>query len=365
MFQMSLVKHSILILSAPIGSGHQLAARALEEAFLKYPECKITQASAFDFFPKIIGTIFLKSYLLILKFFPESYAFVYKWGNNPSGSLWLRNIINRILAQLAAGFLKKVRPDIVIATHATPAGIIDLYKKEHPKIFLASVVTDFTVHKWWLCDRTNAYFLAAADIKPNVEIKKWQKVFYYGIPVRKEFREEYNRDYVRMKFGWKKNERVCLLMGGGDGILPMEDLITAVVNNYDATIKFVAITGRNVGLARQLRHLPFDVKVFGFIDSVAELMNSADYLVTKAGGLTAAEALTTRVKYIIYNPLPGQEEANASYLESIGAVKIGRTPFEVARAVREYDRADNIFLGAMGKPLAADYIAEAILREND
>lgn len=358
-------KHKILILSAPIGSGHKLAAKALDEAFSKYDECEVVQASVFDFFPKIIGNVFLKSYLFMLKFSPSAYAVAYKWGNSPSGSLWLRNMINCLLAKLANSFLKKADPDVVIATHATPAGVIDIYKKTHPDIFLASVITDFTVHKWWLCDRTDAYFLAAEDIEPPLEMKKGQKAFYYGIPVRKEFRQEYSKDYLRMKFGWGKNERVCLLMGGGDGILPMEDLITAVVNNYDATMKFVAVTGKNVSLARQLRKLPFAVKVFGFIDPVADLMNSADYLITKAGGLTAAEALTTRVKYIIYNPLPGQEAANAKYLEHMGAAKIGYTPFEVARAVREYDRADNIFLGAMGKPLAADYIVEAILREID
>ncbi len=362
---MSQGKHKILILSAPIGSGHKLAAKALEDSFSKYKECEIIQASIFDFFPKVIGNVFLKSYLFILKFSPEAYACAYKWGNNPSGSLWLRNMLNGLLANLADNFLKGVRPDVVIATHATPAGIIDIYKKTHPNIFLASVITDFTVHKWWLCDRTNAYFLAAEDIKPAIKIKNKQKVFYYGIPVRKEFSLEYRRDYLRMKFGWGKNERICLLMGGGDGILPMEDLITAVVNNYDVTMKFVAITGKNVRLARQLKRLPFDVKVFGFIEPVAELMNCADYLITKAGGLTAAEALTTRVKYIIFNPLPGQETANAKYLEQMGAAKIGYTPFEIAKAVREYDRADNIFLGAMGRPLAADYIVEAILREID
>lgn len=362
---MTLGKYKILIMSAPIGSGHEKAAQALKEAFEQHPECEVVVGSAFDFFPKFIGKAFVDFYLFVLKVFPEAYELIYKWGNNPTGSLWLRGIINRILAKLATNFLKDVRPDIVVATHATPAGIINIYKEDHPKIILASVITDFTVHKWWLCDRTNFYFLAAEDIKPKIELKPWQKAFYYGIPVRKEFREDFKREYLRMKFGWKRDNRVCLLMGGGEGLLPMDDLITAIVNNYDASMKFVAVTGKNLSLARRLRKLPYDVKVFGFIESVPELMNCADYLITKAGGLTAAEALTCKIKYIIYNPLPGQEEANAKYLEGIGAAKVSINPFEVANAIRDYDRDDNIFLGAMGKPLAADYIVEAILREID
>lgn len=356
-------KYKILILSAPIGSGHQLAAQAIEEAFRKYPSCQIVQGSAFDFFPHILGTIFIKSYLLVLKFFPGAYALVYRWGNSPNGSFWLRGIVNTLLAKLADNYLKKVRPDAVIATHATPVGIIDKYKHAHPRIYLAAVITDFTVHKWWLCDRVNTYFLASEDLTPKIKLQNWQKAFYYGIPVRQMFRENYNRSFLRMKFGWKKDDRVCLLMGGGEGLLPMEDIITAIVNNYTPDMKFVAVTGKNLALARKLKRLQYDLKVFGFIDNIAELMNCADYLVTKAGGLTASEALTTKIKYIIYKPLPGQEIANAEYLAGIDAAKIALSPYDVALAIRSYDRDGNIFLGAMGKPLAADYIVEAVLRD--
>ncbi len=194
-------KYKILIMSAPIGSGHALAAEALKDEFKKSYNCDVLLGSAFDFFPKFIGEIVLKSYFSVLKYVPGLYEIAYKWGNNPSGSLWLRNIINNILAYLADNYLRKVKPNVVIATHATPAGIISAYKKKHKdaKIILASVVTDFTIHKWWICEGTDAYFLAADDLKPGIQKKQGQKLFFYGIPVRSAFRQEYSRHELRKK----------------------------------------------------------------------------------------------------------------------------------------------------------------------
>ena len=37
-------------------------------------------------------------------------------------------------------------------------------------------------------------------------------------------------------------------------------------------------------------------------------------IVSKAGGLSSAEILASNLDYIIYKPLPGQEENNAKFL---------------------------------------------------
>ena len=51
----SACKYTILLLSAPLGSGHKMAAEALEEAFKKHGNVKVVNGSAFDFFPKWLG----------------------------------------------------------------------------------------------------------------------------------------------------------------------------------------------------------------------------------------------------------------------------------------------------------------------
>ena len=161
-------KYTVLLLSAPIGSGHRLAAEALEQAFADRPEVEVIHGNIFDFFPQFLGKAFLGTYLWILKCCPWLYKLAYSWGNKQGGSLWLRELLNRLLAWLGGSYLRSVQPDAVIATHATPAGIIGYYKKQHPKLWLGAVVTDFTIHRWWVCDGVDTYFIALTGVQELV-----------------------------------------------------------------------------------------------------------------------------------------------------------------------------------------------------
>lgn len=53
-------KYTILLLSAPIGSGHKLAAQALEQSFALADNVQVVHGSIFDFFPGSIGNAFLR-----------------------------------------------------------------------------------------------------------------------------------------------------------------------------------------------------------------------------------------------------------------------------------------------------------------
>lgn len=75
-------KYTVLLLSAPIGSGHRLAAEALREAFAEHEEVEVVHGNVFDFFPHFLGTAFLRSYLWILGCCPWLYELAYKWGNS-------------------------------------------------------------------------------------------------------------------------------------------------------------------------------------------------------------------------------------------------------------------------------------------
>jgi processive 1,2-diacylglycerol beta-glucosyltransferase len=58
------------------------------------------------------------------------------------------------------------------------------------------------------------------------------------------------------------------------------------------------------------------VKILEYTDKVAEFMSISDLIVTKPGGLTTTESLVSNVPMVIINPIPGQEEENAEFLEN-------------------------------------------------
>ena len=47
-------------------------------------------------------------------------------------------------------------------------------------------------------------------------------------------------------------------------------------------------------------------------------MSVSDLVITKPGGLTTTESLASGLPIIVINPIPGQEEENAEFLEKNG-----------------------------------------------
>ena len=68
------------------------------------------------------------------------------------------------------------------------------------------------------------------------------------------------------------------------------------------------------------------MKNFGYTDEVSLMMDAADCIVTKPGGLTTSEALAKRLPMVICNPIPGQEDRNTEFLLNNGAaVRVSKT----------------------------------------
>ena len=63
-------------------------------------------------------------------------------------------------------------------------------------------------------------------------------------------------------------------------------------------------------------HKEDSIKVLDYTTKIPEIMSISDLVVTKPGGLTTSESLASGLPIIVINPIPGQEEENAEFLES-------------------------------------------------
>lgn len=254
------------------------------------------------------------------------------------------------------------------------------YKEKHPKIFLGAVVTDFTVHKWWLCNGVDAYFVADARLKEKITVPTQVQAF--GIPLRQDFRrfDSFDYDACRKQYGWTSEERVCLVMGGGEGLLPMEEILLALQKKNIAGLRLVAITGNNAKLEQKLRERfavaagaaeqdvagsATPIEIYGFRQDVPQLLAGADMIITKAGGLTCAEVLATGLELFIYKPLPGQERGNAAFLEQYYQAKVCDGLEQLVHAVAAASCQKGAKQGKkpLGNRLAAMQIAEFVLEK--
>jgi processive 1,2-diacylglycerol beta-glucosyltransferase len=119
---------------------------------------------------------------------------------------------------------------------------------------------------------------------------------------------------ARLQLGLDPNRPVVLIMGGGTGLGPLEQIVEELKGF--TWIQFVVLTGKNHNLYQRLKkkHDCPHILIEAFRRDVALFMSAADLLVTKPGGLTISEAIAKRLPMFLFEAFPGQEEANQQYL---------------------------------------------------
>ena len=101
-------------------------------------------------------------------------------------------------------------------------------------------------------------------------------------------------------------------------------------------MQIVAVAGLDRRVQKKLSQLraeaPVSLRVVGWADDVAALMQAATLLITKPGGLTISEAALCGLPAVLFDPLPGPEQRNAARLASGGAALITREVEETVAA---------------------------------
>jgi processive 1,2-diacylglycerol beta-glucosyltransferase len=365
----------VLFLSAPIGGGHQQAAMAIAQAMQRINHDVVIQHhDIFEYLNKFLGCILLSTYFKSLSFLPQVYANAYAWGNESKWALLMRRRISCFFANKIKLDLLDYAPDIVVCTHATPAGMMEYLKEECQIDFhTVGVVTDFVVHRLWINKAIKQYFVAEESLLQDL-IKyqvKQEQGYAFGIPVSIMCGQNYDKNMLLARGGFSKNSRVVLLMGGGAGLFPMIEVLHAL-NQCKTELQLIAVCGKNKKLYDKIQKIKqsikHDMKVFGFINNVHELMAMSDVLISKAGGLTVSEALCSALPMLIYKPIPGQEEENTKFLiEKKVAIRIDKIS-TLEKVIDKIFRIESNVLDHMkinakkiSKPNAAENIADCIL----
>ena len=313
----------IVILTASFGAGHFKAAQAVEQA-LKQDNTAV-QTRMIDSFtttaPRLTRAV-IGLYLNILANVPSLYGMFYKWGNHAKTALLGRSLMSVSLAVSTDNQLAEFSPQSIICTHASPTGAICQLKRQGKlAVPVIAAITDFVVHRFWIYDEVDLYTVmheetARGLLAAGVARDKIQVV---GIPIAAKFNVSLPQAEMRRKLGLAADIPAVLVMGGGTGALPM-DSIVAEFNRCKIPLQLLVVAGRNEPLRRRLKEISSlnALHVFGFVDNIHELMGAADLIVTKPGGLSAAQALAMGLPMILFRPIPGQEEGNAQFLAEAG-----------------------------------------------
>jgi len=382
-------KPRVLLLSASSGAGHVRAAQALEKAFAARGDCLVEHVDVIQHVSKVFQRLYDKTYISMIRRAPELMGLLYARTDKPWEKMRSRLAVDRLNAQPMIRMLKRIQPDLCIATHFLPGEIIAWLKaKKKLQAHNAVVVTDYDVHAMWLCRTVDRYYVAipeAVEYLAGIGVPR-EILRVTGIPVDPLFSAPLDRATARKHLGLDATAPVILIAAGGYGIGPVEQLVRDLLS-LQKPWQIAAIAGKSEQVKKKLDDIaaragnlvssnstgdgqktsPRLVPV-GFTKEMDQYMAAADLLVGKAGGLTTSEALSRSLPMALIEPIPGQEERNADHLlEEGAAIRCNNLPaaaWKIAGLMNDTQRLVRMKGAArkLGRPNAAAEIADDALK---
>src|SRR6266446_4225591 len=355
--------------------GHYAAAVAIDEA-VRRQDSRVESMllDSFSHANPVLSKVTLKAYLAALKTAPEIWEWMYDNAEFKVRTAKIRELLNRGNSRKLQNILTSFKPDIVVCTQAFACGVLASWKQAtgNRRPALVGVLTDFVAHRYWAHDQVDLYIAPNAATKETLVSQgvPAERVKVTGIPVNHRYLHPAPKDAVYESLGLKPGLPLILLMGGSLGLGPMKSVIRKL-DKLPQPFYIIAITGKNEELKERLERkgqkLRHPTKIFGFVGNVQDLMDAAEMVVTKPGGITTAECLIKRLPMIIINPIPGQEAKNTEYLLSHRVAVQAEDANDVRLFVDEFLRNPEKLrqmreaAAALGCPQAADDASRDIL----
>ncbi len=363
-----------MIVYASYGEGHIQVSNALKERFEREAGCEVSLVDLFaEAYPRLnelTKYIYIKSYTLFPKLYGWSYYSTREMRDDTWFSAWFHGWGTGKLKQI----LERERPDAVVNTFPTLA-MPELRRRRGVAIPIFNVLTDYVMHARWIHPHIDRYYVATDDLRAAMTAVgvPEHRIRVTGIPLKSAFRPVERSEALYAKYDLDPARRTVLIMAGSYGVLQgLRDVCDALAALPG--VQLAVVCGKNESLYASMRDIAGrrpNVKVFGFMKEMHELMSLAETMVTKPGGITLTEAIQCELPVVLLRPVPGQERDNAEYLASRGAAYVAGNDAEVLEAVRSLmERPDRRRLAvramaALKRAHSAERIVQDILEAMD
>ena len=370
----------ILIISSDTGGGHRSAAAAIAEGVKKFWKDDFAVV-------RIIKAVEESHHVT------EKLVNVYNWvlKNRQHWMKYLYWVMNKVRPETrdfvhkrCIGFCKDIFekwcPHIVVSVHPLTQHMFARILKELnliDSVPLVTVVTDpcYGFWKGWACDDVSLYLVANDDAQRQLidyGISP-EKIKISGMPVNPKFHEvdEQDAQNARRIYGLDPDKFTVFVnagwMGGGNIPKIFKEFVRGELD-----VQAIFLAGKNEELRLEAERIAktakFPVKVIGYSDEIEKVMQSANIMISKLGGLTTFEALACRLPIIAdatTAPMP-QEAGTSRLIETRGAGILLKRSVDIVPTIQnlisnngDYSRMKAATIG-MTMPNSTEYIIREI-----
>ncbi|MBQ7573851.1 MAG: glycosyltransferase [Clostridia bacterium] len=359
----------ILLMSVKAGYGHHSTANAIIEKFTQNGhECEMLDI--FDYINPHLGNTIQDGYLFLTKYLSVPYGKVYATMadiDTPYRKLSVTNIMSKYVSKKLQAYVRQYNPDLIIGTHSYAGVVMSIMREKRiTDCPLVGIVTDFTVHPFWESTALDYYVIPDARLSYEMTRKgiAKEKLLPIGIPIRRRFETKMDRDTACKKLGIE-NKRTVLLMMGSMGYGNIKKTLLEI-DECDEDFQVLCICGSNTRMKKAISKYSWkkNIMPYGFVDTIDEMMDACDVIISKPGGLTTSEALAKGLAMIMVNPIPGQEDRNLMFLLNNGVAMGVNDNYTMSDALHQlFGTSDRLYelkecVAKMGKPLATQNLYE-------
>ena len=304
-----------LILTAPVGAGHDAAAAALaQELRAGGADVDVVDGLALLGIERFV----VGGYRFQILHAAWSWRMLYRLTRSPRLIRLGGAILSRFASKRLVDRVAEADAHVIVSAYPIVSmALAGLRRRACLPGLCATLVTDFDPHPAWVHSDLDANLVVG---EPGLT----------GRPVRPPIRSAKTaaaaRELVRAELGIDCDARVVLIVGGAWGVGNLRGAAQVAVSTPGAHA--IVVTGRNHHLRQTLEqdNSLAGATIIGFTHRMPDLMAASDVLIQNAGGLTCLEAFGAGLPVVMFEPLPGHGEDNTRVMARAGLIASAPDP---------------------------------------
>ena len=300
----------ILILTMTCGECHNAMARAILAGLPAEDEGKIVDIYGTDERARHKDE---RNYFFFTRYLPWLYEFVWDNSRRADPAKRYRGAAMSGIkkgAEHVEAAIAEFQPDAVVCTHSEASNIVcwlKIHNRFHGKVY--TVMHDYVNCPWWegsvLCDAVFTPHTISHRFLLDRGFREEQLV-PTGFPAHRKFYGLPPKEELRVRMGIPQDAFAVLALSGGAGIGNLTGLVKALMKAdlHGRELAILAVCGRNERAKCKLEQLCEkrgwkNVRIFGFVDNVPELMRVSDLYFCRGGMGAFGEAMTSGVNIVV------------------------------------------------------------------
>jgi UDP-glucose 4-epimerase len=342
----------VLIISADIGEGHDLPARAVAREFAdEDPDARVSIVNGLPAMGPLLTGVLRENSAFMFRWVPWLFDIQYWLFMYFAPTRWLSQ---RLLTAFGRrGLMRLIRaenPDVILSTYPGVTAILgELRRRGKLKVPCYSSITDLAGLRFWAHPYIDLHFITHPESLDEAEkIAGSGSVRWAKPPTLPSFLASRPREEARRALGLPADAQVIAVSGGGWGVGDLASAVEASLAVPEAIV--LALCGRNDKLrARLAKRFPDEprLRLMGFTDRMGDVLAASNALVHSSAGLTVLEAIIRGCPVVSFGFGYGHVRASNAALERFGLAEVVRKRRDlgpaIERALAKHPEPDGSF----------------------